>query len=128
MKCAGCDKQLTGRQSKWHSDDCKNAFNTEVRRRALGKGLSALLPGNGNGRVHSGHPSRSRRLAKLLNLFIDSKGRRITTLDIHEATGSMKSSGDVDDLRRAGYPVSMARYVRTTDEGRRVYDYKWDGK
>ena len=89
--------------------------------KALGRGIEALIPR----KPHCGHPGRSRRLAKTLNCIMDFG--TCTTFQIQRVTGSMKPSTDVDDLRRAGYRVSMATYVRTTSDGRRVFRYTWLG-
>jgi len=126
----GCKEELTGRQRRFHHDTCRNAAWSEARRRgaALGKGLDSLLPAKGKGKPHCGHPGRSKRLARTLNVLMEAKGAWITTFVIQQKTGSMKPSTDVDDLRRAGYPVSAARYVGMTDKGRKVYEYRWEGK
>jgi hypothetical protein len=125
---------LSGKSKKWASDDCKNRLNTEARRvgrQVLEKTFAeivqgqpqAVLPGKKAGKPHSGHPSRSARLAKTLNVIITMK--KCTTLEIQARTGGVKVSTDVDDLRRAGYPVSKAKYLRTTEEGRKIFEYEW---
>ncbi|MDD5171355.1 MAG: hypothetical protein PHN75_21245 [Syntrophales bacterium] len=88
----------------------------------LGKGLDAILPQSKNGKPHCGNPGKSQRLMKTWNVFLRVK--EPTTLQIQDATGSMKPSTDVDDLRRAGYPVSKAIFVRTTDQGRKIFMYR----
>ena len=122
----GCGEILTGRQKRFRSDDHRARYWSNCRKAgALGKGLSALLPGK-NKRPHCGSVSKSKRLRDTLAVVRELK--TCTTLQIHERTGSCKPSTDVDDLRRAGYPVSMAKFVRTTENGRKVYEYTWEGK
>lgn len=91
----------------------------------LGKGLDALLPEKQKNKPHCGHPGRSKRLAQTLSAIKDAK--KITTLQLHAITGSMKASTDIDDLRRAGYPISMAKYLFTTDSGRKVFEFEYLG-
>ena len=107
---------------RFHSTACRFKEWERLHPR-LGKGLEALLPPKGTAsKPHCGHPGRSRRLSQTLNVFYDIPNP--TTLQIQERTGSMKPSTDIDDLRRAGYPISRAKYVMTTAEGRRVYQYQ----
>ena len=122
----GCGETLTGRQKRFKCDDHRARYWSNCRKAgALGKGLDALLPRKKD-KPHCGNVSKSKRLRSTLAVVKELK--TFTTLQLQERTGGMKVSTDIDDLRRAGYPVSMARYVRTTDAGRKVYEYRWEGK
>ena len=77
-------------------------------------------------KLHCGHPGRSQRLARMLNVMIDL--RSATSLQLQKRTGSMAVHADISDLRQCGYPISKAHYLRTTDEGRKIYAYQWEGK
>lgn len=93
-----------------------------MKRKALGKGLGALIPTKEE-KLHCGHPSRSKRLNK--TLYAMKVLRNLTTIELQKITSGVKVSTDIDDLRRAGYPISNAIFVHTTDEGRKVYRYEW---
>jgi len=123
----GCNEMLTGKQKRFKNDTHRARYWSDMRRKgaALGKGLDALLPKK-NGKPKCGHPGRSKRLAKTLNVFLDRRGQDITTLEIHAITNGVKVSTDIDDLRRAGYSISKAKYERTTEEGCRVYSYRYE--
>ena len=120
------------KNQRFHHPKCRMAEWAEMHPRALGKTLPEIaadqmtMPSILRKKLHCGHPGRSHRLAKLLNLMITLGA--CTTLQIQKKTGSMKPSTDVDDLRRAGYPVSMARYIGTTASGRKIFEYEWKGK
>lgn len=145
----GCGETLTGKQKRFKNDDHRARYWSNCRKAgALGKGLDALMrqaagcerePISGTlrtgfdallpkqkGAPHCGHPSKSTRLRLTLEA-IKSHGGWISTLRIQEKTRGVKVSTDIDDLRRAGYPVSMAHYSHTTLDGRKVYLYKWEG-
>lgn len=118
--CLNCLKKLHGRQKSFCSDACRVKWWSDARKAGAGK--------RSNSKPHCGHPARSKRLARTLDVLIEARGYHVTTLNIQKRTGSMKPSTDIDDLRRAGYPVSMAKHEVTTDEGRRIYSYRWEGK
>ena len=123
----GCKQELTGRQKRFKNDAHRAEWWSAVRKAgALGRGLDSLLSSKPK-RIRCGNPNKSTRLMLTLNA-IKSHGGWISTLAIQEKTRGVKVSTDVDDLRRAGYPVSKAHFSHTTLDQRKVYLYRWEGK
>lgn len=118
MLCGcGCKQELTGKQKRFVSDEHRQRFWSDARRR----GAMGPEPKK-RSKPHCGNPAVSSRLKKTW-YALQTLGHNATTLTIQKITGSMKVSTDLNDLKRAGYPISKAEYVRTTDEGRRIYRY-----
>src|SRR5512139_695438 len=85
MLCeCGCKEELTGRQKRFRHDSHRAKYWSDARKRgaALGQGLSELIPPKPNGKPHCGHPGRSKRLARTLNVLMDAKGAYVSTLMI----------------------------------------------
>lgn len=76
--------------------------------------------------MHACDPTRSKRLAKLLEL-LRAHPRGITTAEIQGWTGSMAPATDCSELRQSGYRVSC-RCEGVNGNGRRVYRYTLEGK
>jgi len=128
----GCKIELTGRQKRFRPGHGEKWWSfvrkigaAEIKGQEHLPLAPAVAAPRDTGKPHSGHPGRSKRLAKTLNAVMDL--RKFTTLELQARTGGMKVSTDIDDLRRAGYPISMAKYLRTTEEGRKVFEYEWLG-
>jgi len=130
MTCEQCGKELTGRELRFCSDPCRERFWTEARKRgaALGKGLDALLPGKGNGKrkgkIHAALVIGNPRLEPIM-LAIQAR-KKMTSLELHELTGSMAIHSDIAEIRERGYPISPAKYVGKSAAGRKIYEYSWE--
>lgn len=65
------------------------------------------------------------QLQRILDCLSD--GRAWTTRELHTATNIENISTTISELRRAGANISKARFVRITDTGAKVYEYKLTG-
>ena len=64
----------------------------------------------------------SPQLQKLLACLSD--GRAWTTKEIGEATQIENVSTAISEMRRAGVNISRAKFVRTTETGAKIFEYK----
>ena len=113
MKCAGCWRELTGRQKKWHSDECKNEFYTLARRKGAAKG-----------HAHAREVIGNTNLEPLLMAIMARKV--MTSAEFQAITGSMAIATDLSNIRRHYPQLSEAKYVGTNEKGRRVFKYRWE--
>lgn len=60
--------------------------------------------------IHAAHPSRSRRLLRVLRVLAD--GREHTTREIQEAARTVATATCVSELRASGYDVACRRESR----------------
>jgi len=114
MKCAGCWRELTGRQKKWHSDACKNEFYTLARRKGAAKG-------HAHPRAVVGNPN----LEPLLMAIMARKV--MTSAEFQAITGSMAIATDLSNIRRHYPQLSEAKYVGKSSTGRKIFKYSWEG-
>jgi hypothetical protein len=111
MKCAGCWRELTGRQKKWHSDACKNEFYTNARRKGAAKGKAHFVAVIGNPRLEP--------------LLMALMARKVmTSAELQAVNGSMAIATDLSNIRKFYPQVSKAKYLKT-ENGRRVFEYRW---
>lgn len=77
---------------------------------------------------HSGALGGNNRASKIVEILRAAGGRPVTTLEIHEATGSLAPSRDVSDarwlLKDTDEEIEPADLLWTTREGVRVYGYR----
>ena len=69
--------------------------------------------------MHNRSLKTSKELQRLHALL---KRKSPTTLEIHEATGSMAPSTLVSELRHSGIPV-VSRYIGKSGEGKKIFKY-----
>jgi len=69
--------------------------------------------------MHNRSLKTSEELQKLHALL---KRKSPTTLEIHQATGSMAPSTLVSELRHSGVPV-FSQYVGRSGEGKKIFKY-----
>ena len=53
-----------------------------------------------------------------------SNGEPWTTRQLHEATKIENVSTSISELRRAGVTISKAKFVRITETGAKIYEYR----
>ena len=72
-------------------------------------------------RSHYAIAHRSERLKRIYNLLKD--GKSYTSRQIVRLANVIALSASIDELRKNGVRIKCT-YVRTTDTGARVYEYK----
>ena len=114
-KC-GCRAEFRPKRvdQKFATPNCKTRYTMA----AYEAGLKVI---ESKGGMHHRKAS-NHQMQKLFACLSD--GKPWTTRQLHEATKMENVSTAISELRRAGVPVSRAKFIRRTESGAKIFEYQ----